>query len=248
MWMRRECPPSQFIPLCSTLQRPPMSNEKASRCDAAWFGIENYTMYGALYVRACMCITFNSLSISWQIYRNRSQKEWVPKSLLESSQFYKLGAYHRYSAFSMCLHRRLDSVLASVGTLLRLYCLNIAYLREINFRRPLDEFKPKTPGQDCFLLTPRYQHSFLVAPLQHVEDLIINRKEPSITQHSKRSTIASSRAIKMNGEYKESSGHLSNPHPEPGQHPPAVVSGMFWSMAMYCLSIFVRSPLVWFFN
>jgi len=123
---------------------------------------------GLKIIRGFVCACMHVHHISFFIYLlanfSKSESERVsPK--ITAGKFPILQIQYPYSAFSMCLHRRLDSVLANVGTLLRLYCLNIACLRETNFGRPLDEFKPKTPGQDCFLLTPKYQHSFIWSPL-----------------------------------------------------------------------------------
>lgn len=44
----------------------------------------------------------------------------------------------------------------------------------------------------------------------------------------------------MDDEYKESSGHPSNPHPAPVYHPPTVVSQMFSSAAIFGLQPFPR--------
>ena len=44
----------------------------------------------------------------------------------------------------------------------------------------------------------------------------------------------------MDDEYKESSGHPSNPHPAPVHHPPTVVSQMFSSAAIFGIQPFPR--------
>ena len=121
------------------------------------------------------------------------------------------------------------SFLASDGTLLRLFSLNIACLREAKFWTIVGSIQTKDSLRDkiAFCLLPSIDiHSF-GRPFAAVEALIINPKGPNITQHSKRSTIAPTRSVKMDDEYKESGGHLSDPHPAPGHYPPAVVSGMF---------------------